>query len=255
MELVGPNALLDVDGNTIVTSGTGLSVSGFSGTVTQIANTTFTDVDTDINDRFNAAADDVTWNLGATGNSAGAGYFGFLAGRGDDIITGTAGKDAILTNPGDDAAHGQGGDDSIFVNAGTGTDIVDGGSETERGHPDRVQRRAGGAARAMRSIRATSAIPATTIGGLGKRHGGHVHDDRRRPTRSLRPTATNCDARHFDHDGDQRRVAGRRSAPSRRIEIEDVRFNLGSNGDTVNISGRLQRHEVCPDRPSRSRAA
>ena len=65
MELTGSNTLLTLDDNIIFHSGSGLSTTGFSGNVTQITDTQFINVDTDWNDRFNSAANNVTWDFGA----------------------------------------------------------------------------------------------------------------------------------------------------------------------------------------------
>jgi VCBS repeat-containing protein len=224
MTLTGDNALLTITDNRIEHSGTGLALAGLSGSVTQITGTQFNDVDNEVNDRFNSAA--VTIDFGATGNAA-DGYFSVLGGQGGDTIVGTGSKDAILANGGDDTVHARGGDDSVFVNAGTGSDIVDGGSETTR---DTL---------VVSNVVLQSPGNSLDPGDVGDPASTTSGNPSSVPvTFTMTPDATNT---VHPTDGTDSPVdilvtmSG--GGQVRADEIEDVRFNLGSGGDTVVLSG------------------
>ena len=123
LTLLGDDSLLTVNQNIIDTSGTGITATGWQGPVGGVTTNSFTNVDNEINDRFELAG--VTIDLGSNSSSS---NFSYYAGRGDDVITGTSGADSIIGNQGNDTIHGAAGDDLIFANAGTGNDIVDGGN-------------------------------------------------------------------------------------------------------------------------------
>ena len=134
------NATTVVDGNTFHTGGTGIAFGGpVSGDITNVTNNVFVDVDTD----FNAQnlAGDISFDLGATGNTAepgGAdadGVLLFRAGAGNDnitaadsntIILGGNGDDTLVAGSGDDILAGGEGDDTLIGREGA--NVLDGGA-------------------------------------------------------------------------------------------------------------------------------
>jgi Ca2+-binding RTX toxin-like protein len=238
LTVAGNDSLLSVDHNTIDTSGTGITATGWQGPVTGITNNTFTNVDNEINDRFEANG--VNIDLGSNTSDV---NFSFFAGRGDDTIAGTAGADSIITNQGNDTVHAGAGDDLIFINAGTGNDLVDGGAHTVKDTliVSNVQISGGSGndlnpGDANDPTTATSGNPSNTAVTFTMTPTGDV----------VTPTSGS------NHLSDilvtMATTAG--ASPLGQVsadEIEDVRFNLGNGGDTVNISGDFSATSLSPN--------
>jgi Ca2+-binding RTX toxin-like protein len=237
LTVAGDDSLLSVDHNIIDTSGTGITATGWQGVVSGITNNTFTNVDNEINDRFEANG--VNIDLGSNTSDV---NFSFFAGRGDDTISGTAGADSIITNQGNDTVHAGAGDDLIFINAGTGNDLVDGGAHSGKDTliVSNVQI-SGGSGNDLNPgdvndpATATSGNPSNTA-----------------VTFTMTPTGdVVTPAGGVNHTSDilvtMATTAG--ASPLGQVtadEIEDVRFNLGNGGDTVNISGDFSATSLSP---------
>ena len=238
LTVAGNDSLLSVDHNTIDTSGTGITATGWQGAVTGITNNTFTNVDNEINDRFEANGVDI--NL--AGNTSDV-NFSFYAGRGDDIINGTAGADSIITNQGNDNVHAGAGDDLIFINAGTGNDLIDGGAHTVKDTliVSNVQI-SGGSGNDLNPGDVND--PTTTTSG---------NPSNTAVTFTMTPTGdVVTPTSGTNHLSDilvtMATTAG--ASPLGQVtadEIEDVRFNLGSGGDTVNIFGDFSATSLSPN--------
>jgi VCBS repeat-containing protein len=229
LNLAGDDALLTINGNTINTSGTGLTVTGWQGPVNSLTSNAFHDVDNELNARSNAVGIDISLGTNTSDN-----WFSVLGTTGADIINGTSGKDAILAEQGDDTVHTGQGNDSIFVNTGSGNDIVDGGSES--GGKDTLI--VSNTASANGTLDPGDAgDPATSTSGS---------PSSTPVTFTLTPTAGNTvhttDGTGTDsaHDISVTMATTAGATPLGSVtadEIEDVQFNLGNGGDTVDISG------------------
>ncbi|TMJ03980.1 MAG: tandem-95 repeat protein [Alphaproteobacteria bacterium] len=230
VNLTGDDALVTLNADHFVTSGTAITATGWSGAVTSLTNSTFTDVDNEINDRFEAAGVSINLSSNTSDN-----WFSYLGGIGGDTITGTAGKDAILANQGNDTVHTLQGNDSIFVNVNTGNDIVDGGSET-LGKDTLIISNvgiSGGSGNALDP--GDAGDPATSNSG---------NPSATKVTYTMTPDSANTvhptDGTDSADDISVTMATTAGATPLGSVtadEIEDVQFNLGSGGDTVNISG------------------
>ncbi|MEJ0075773.1 MAG: tandem-95 repeat protein [Alphaproteobacteria bacterium] len=227
--LNGNDSLLTINDNDFVTNGTSVTATGWQGPVTTVTNNAFTDVDNEFNLRSNTTGVDI--NFGATGNTS-DNWFSVLGTTGVDTITGTGGKDAILAEQGDDTIHTGAGNDSIFFNTGSGNDTVDGGSES--GGKDTL-------------IVSNTASPNNTLdpGDAGdpatSNSGGPSGTA---ATFNMTVTAGNpvipTDGTDSAHDISIVAQTTAGATPLGSVtadEIEDVQFNLGNGGDTVNMSG------------------
>ena len=244
LTLLGDNTLLNIHGNTLDTNGTGITALNWHGTVTQLTNTTFTNVDNELNARSNTAA--ITIDLGGTGNTS-DNFFSVLGTIGADTIIGTAGKDAILAEQGDDTVRTGAGNDSVFFNAGAtaGNDTVDGGSELALGKDTLI-------------VSNTSSVNNTLDPGDA---GDPATSNSGSPgstavTFTMTPTVgnvvTTTDGAGTDSSQDilitAQTTAGATPLGSVTAdEIEDVLFNLGSGGDTVVISGDFTATSLSPN--------
>ncbi len=135
------DATTDISGNTFLNSGSGISIGNpASGTFTGIANNDFDNVGTDFN--LQNLTGNIVFDLAATGNAAtGTGMteaMVFLAGAGNDMVTGTAGADGLVGNGGADTLDGGAGTDALYGGAGNDllfvdtTDVViDGGADSD----------------------------------------------------------------------------------------------------------------------------
>jgi T1SS-143 domain-containing protein len=226
----GAAGSLTIDGNTFTDNGTGITLSNATGTLDRITGNTFTNVDNEFNARFAGA---ITVDFGGQANSSNQ-YFSVLGGQGGDTFLGTTGQDAVLTNAGDDTVHTGAADDTVFVNAGTGSDIVDGGSET--GKDTLVVSNvnvSGGVGNALDP--GEVGPPDTTTSGA---------PSATRVTFTMTPdspdTVHPTDGPDATEDILITMAQTSGGAPLGQVRadgIEDVRFNLGTNGDTINISG------------------
>ncbi|WP_371056533.1 Ig-like domain-containing protein [Rhodosalinus sp. K401] len=136
------DAVTTVTGNTVVSSGSGVSIGvGSDGTITGITGNAFDDVGTEFNMQnmttpvtfdvgTNTAANTVASPVGA---GAGDDLMVVLGGSDADDLGGGAGADALLGNAGDDLLSGAGGDDVLLGGAGEDTLNGDAGDDTLSG--------------------------------------------------------------------------------------------------------------------------
>jgi len=124
---------------------------------------------------------------------------------GNDVITGTSGDDTIIGATGADTLRGGAGDDTFLWSTGDGNDRVDGGSDT------------GGDTVVMTN---TTATPATfTVSTIAS-------------GTPITPQAPGTDSTDIQ-------VSVSSGGSVRMDEIEDIVLNLGSGGDTVNMTTPL----------------
>jgi Ca2+-binding RTX toxin-like protein len=122
----------------------------------------------------------------------------------DDDIAGGAGDDDLRGRGGNDEIHGGAGSDTIVHTVGDGSDIVDGGFESPSGHD---------------VLQVTNTRGATTFN-IGTAVGG---------TNIVPNTGTDGTDIELSYG----------ATTIRMDEIEDIELNLGSGGDTVNITTPL----------------
>lgn len=117
-----------VSGNTFANDGSGISigVNAVNVTMTGITGNTFDNVDTDFNLQNLPSTAPVMFDLGATGNMAGAGQTTVvLGGAGADAISGTDGADYLVGNAGADVLAGGAGIDLLVGGAGNDAFVFD----------------------------------------------------------------------------------------------------------------------------------
>jgi VCBS repeat-containing protein len=230
----GDDALLTINDNDFATNGTSITATGWQGPVTSVTNNAFTDVDNEFNLRSNATGIDI--NFGATGNTS-DNWFSVLGTVGTDTITGTAGKDAILAEQGDDVVHTGQGNDAIFFNAGAtaGSDTVDGGSES-----------AGKDTLIVSNVTAVNnTLDPGDAGDPATSTSGSPSNTAVTFTMTDAPdTVTPTDGVNSTRDIS---VTASNGGSVTADEIEDVQFNLGNGGDTVNVSGDFTNTSLLPN--------
>ena len=139
------DAVTTVTGNTVVSSGSGVSIGvGSDGTITGITGNAFDDVGTEFN--IQNMATPVTFDVGtntaantvASPVAAADDLMRVLGGSDADDLGGGAGGDSLVGNAGGDLLSGDGGDDLLFGGAGedtlngdAGEDTLIGGSEAD----------------------------------------------------------------------------------------------------------------------------
>ncbi len=200
-----------ISGNTFKDSGSGVTLSNASGLIEKFDNNVFTNVDTDLNG-LNLSGG-YTFNAGANGNSA-TEFMVILGGGGVDTITGTTGKDAILGNDSADTIATGDGDDAIFWNVGDGSDGIDGGEGAETNGDTLVAMNRGGSSLNPVVVPEPGAPASTITGGLN-------------------PTAATFNVNASG--GNVTLGVGAHTVTA--DNIEHVRIEMGTGGDTVNVSG------------------
>ena len=230
VNLNGDDALVTLNTDHFVSNGTAITAVGWTGPVNSLVTSTFVDVDNEINDRFDAAG--VSINL--AGNTS-DNWFSYLGSTGNDVISGTAGKDAVLANQGNDEVRTRGGNDAIFHNVNTGNDIVDGGSESSGKDTLIISNvgLSGGNGNALDP--ADAGDPATsTAGNPSATKVVYAMTD---VADTVGPSDGTNSTRDISITMSTDAITPAPLGSVTADEIEDVQFNLGSGGDTVNISG------------------
>jgi Ca2+-binding RTX toxin-like protein len=202
---------VNISGNTFKDSGTGVTLSTASGAIEKFDNNVFDNTDTDLNG-LNLPGG-FSFNAGANGNSA-TQFMVVLGGAGIDTITGTTGKDAILGNDSADTIVTGDGDDAVFWNVGDGSDNIDGGEGAETGGDTLVAMNRAGSSLNPVVVPEPGAPDSTVTGAL------------------------NGTAATFNLNASGGNVTLNVGADTVTADnIEHVRIEQGTGGDTVNVSG------------------